>query len=571
MAFTIPSFAMSNSIDEIIIDSEFQDMFFRKNPEEYKELEALLLREGCRDPLVVWDETGILVDGHNRLSICREHKIPFEVRRISFANREDAMMWMLQNQLARRNLNLFQRVEAVLKFKGFFAIKARANQRAGVSLNSVEGSEGIEADLSQTFVKGIDTNKELAKLAHTSYETVRKVQIILGKANTDELDALRRGNAGFSIDGVFRKYCVKRETAQSFFTQSDKTNGSSVCDSLAPGVPLVIVGGCTLLRGDCFDVLPKLNGMECDAVITDTPMGITDCDWDIKPPLESMWDLLDAMTKPTANFILFGCNRFSFELVQSKMEWYRYDLIWQKNVVAGFLNVNLMPLRNFESIFVFGRPGMQKQTTYNPIKVFDKRNVGKRLGGGLGETQAVYGRTERMVSYSDGWMHPRSILPFDSDNQGIEKLHAAQKPVALMEWLIRTYTNEGDTVLDPFMGSASTAIACMRTGRRFIGVESNEDFFNTAVERLRAFEWLRKTLSIGSVEEDTIKVDGKKTGFSLTALQHARKDLEVESGKPSKKRVWSLPEPDQACGASVSFTKFPGKPLPTSNPSLPKW
>jgi site-specific DNA-methyltransferase (adenine-specific) len=314
-------------------------------------------------------------------------------------------------------------------------------------------------------------------------------------------------------------------------------------------VPIVTIGECTLIRGDCFDVLPKLDGVKCDAVITDTPMEITDCAWDIKPPLESMWNLLDARTKPTANFVLFGCGRFSFELVQSKMEWFRYDLIWQKNVVAGFLNANLMPLRNFMSIFIFGRPGTQKQATYNPIKVFDKKNVGKRIGGGLGETRAVYNRAERMVFYSDGWMHPRSILPFDSDNQGIAKEHPCQKPVALMEWLIRTYANVGETVLDPFMSSASTAIACLKTGRRFIGIEKDPEFFDTAVQRLRAFEWLRKTLVTGSVEVDAIKVDGKKAGFSLPVLQRASKDLGVVSGKHSKKRVWSLPEPNQPSSA----------------------
>jgi hypothetical protein len=259
MAFSQRDFAMSNNdniAEAITIAPDFQDMFSRKPPAEYKELEAMLLREGCRDPLVVWDETGILLDGHNRLDICQKHNIPFEIRRMSFENRESAMLWMLQNQLARRNLTLFQRVEAALKFKDFFATRARANQRAGVPLNLGEGIEVIEAggDLSQIFVEGIDTNKELAKLACTSSETVRKVQIVLDRANPEELAALRRGDAGFSIDGVFRKYNVKNQTAQSFFAQGDKASGSAICDSLPPGVPHVIIGGCALIRGDCFDI-----------------------------------------------------------------------------------------------------------------------------------------------------------------------------------------------------------------------------------------------------------------------------------------------------------------------------
>jgi site-specific DNA-methyltransferase (adenine-specific) len=127
------------------------------------------------------------------------------------------------------------------------------------------------------------------------------------------------------------------------------------------------IGNCTLYQGDCFDILPKLD-VTADAIISDPPFGITSCDWDKAFSLARMWDLFDCKTKQTANFVLFGCGKFSVDLINSKYGWYRYDLIWAKNNKCGFLNANLMPMRNHESILVFGRPGIQKAATYNPQK-----------------------------------------------------------------------------------------------------------------------------------------------------------------------------------------------------------
>ena len=129
-----------------------------------------------------------------------------------------------------------------------------------------------------------------------------------------------------------------------------------------------IIGDCTLYQGDCFDILPKLD-IEADAVISDPPFGITACDWDVVFSLARFWDLLDRRSKQSANFVLFGCGKFSIDLVNSRYNWYRYDLIWAKNNKVGFLNANLMPMRNHEQILVFGRPGFQKAAAYNPQKI----------------------------------------------------------------------------------------------------------------------------------------------------------------------------------------------------------
>jgi site-specific DNA-methyltransferase (adenine-specific) len=127
------------------------------------------------------------------------------------------------------------------------------------------------------------------------------------------------------------------------------------------------IGDIALYCGDCFDILPELD-VTADAVISDPPFGITACDWDVMPPLARFWDMCDRRTTPTANFVLFGCGRFSIDLVNPKYRWYRYDLIWHKNNKCGFLNANRMPMRNHESIMVFGRPGFKEAATYNPQK-----------------------------------------------------------------------------------------------------------------------------------------------------------------------------------------------------------
>jgi len=240
------------------------------------------------------------------------------------------------------------------------------------------------------------------------------------------------------------------------------------------------LGNCTLYRGDCFDILPKLDAV-ADAVISDPPYGITDCEWDTMPPLSRFWDLIEGRAKPTANFVLFGCGKFTVDLVNSKYRWYRYDLVWAKNNKAGFLNANLMPMRNHESILVFGRPGNIKASTYNP----QKTQGGPVRKQAINRRSSVYSAKGNHVTHYDGTQHPCSVLSFDSDKNKHRGLHPTLKPVALMEWLIETYTNEGDTVIDPFMGSGTTGVACAKHNRRFIGIEKEKQYFDTAAKRIR--------------------------------------------------------------------------------------
>ena len=239
----------------------------------------------------------------------------------------------------------------------------------------------------------------------------------------------------------------------------------------------VTIGNAVLFHGDCFNVLPKLD-IIADAVISDPPFGMTNCDWDCAIPLDTFWSMVEGLTKQSANFILFGCGKFTVDLINSRRKWFRYDLIWQKNNKVGFLNANLMPMRNHESILVFNRPGFFKAATYNPQKT---------LGGRAGikttnHRSSVYRDQGEYTHVSDGMQHPCSILNFKGEkNRG---LHPTLKPVELMEWLILSFTNEGDTVVDPFMGSGTTGVACLNTGRAFIGIERDKRYFDIACERI---------------------------------------------------------------------------------------
>ena len=242
------------------------------------------------------------------------------------------------------------------------------------------------------------------------------------------------------------------------------------------------IDNCTIINGNCFDILPGLD-VAVDAVISDPPFACTDLEWDTRIPLDRFWELMEAKTKPAANFALFATMRFGVDLINSRRNFFRYDIVWSKNTKCGFLWSKHAVLRSHELILLFTRAGEFLKATYNPQRtpggrVDTTRRINRNPGG-------VYGRTNSCTTIRDGLIHPSSVLCFDSDrghNKGI--LHPTQKPLALIEWLIQTYTNEGDTVLDPFMGSGTTALAAKRLNRKFIGIELDKTYYNVAHQRL---------------------------------------------------------------------------------------
>lgn len=237
-----------------------------------------------------------------------------------------------------------------------------------------------------------------------------------------------------------------------------------------------IVGPHRLLMGNCTDILPSLS--KFDAIVTDPPYGTTRCEWDEVIPFDRMWESLSFVRNPKTPVILTCAHPFASMLICSNLRDYRYDLIWDKVKGTGFLNAKKMPMRNHEMIAVF----YSKLPTYNPQKT--KGHQKKKTYRSAKHQTAVYGQTKQDYHYDSDERYPRSVLTFSTDTQN-SSLHPTQKPVELMRYLIRTYTNPGDRVLDFAMGSATTGVAAILEGRKFTGIELNPDFYEIACKRLR--------------------------------------------------------------------------------------
>jgi DNA modification methylase len=236
-----------------------------------------------------------------------------------------------------------------------------------------------------------------------------------------------------------------------------------------------------LHNGNCLEMLPQLGAGSIDCVIVDLPYGQTACDWDSKIDLLDMWAKLKPICKVGCNYVFFCTAKFGNELINSNPTWFRYDLVWEKNIHIGFLNAKKMPLRTHELIYVFGDP-KSKGKLYNPQKTAGlpyKRCEVRQIG-------KIYG-SKKMPSFSNetGDRHPYSILKYNSTPpKGEKRVHPTQKPIDLCEFLVKSFSNEGDTVLDFTMGSGSTGVACKNTGRAFIGIEMDKEIFEIAQGRL---------------------------------------------------------------------------------------
>ena len=236
-------------------------------------------------------------------------------------------------------------------------------------------------------------------------------------------------------------------------------------------------------QGDCLELMKEIPDGSVDMILTDLPYGITDCDFDKRIPFEPMWAQFKRVTKLNAAIVLFSQMPFGAELIMSNRKMFRYEWIWEKSLGVGFLNAKKMPLRCHENILVF----YQQLPTYNPQHWFDKPYQ-KPLWQGKITSNYNLEKQRRNVSYDNptGKRYPIDVLQFYSMQTHTNhfSIHPQQKPVDLLEYLIKTYTNEGETVLDATMGSGSTGVACVNTNRRFIGFELEEKFFNISAKRI---------------------------------------------------------------------------------------
>ena len=235
----------------------------------------------------------------------------------------------------------------------------------------------------------------------------------------------------------------------------------------------------TLMLGDCLERMKEIESGSVDMILTDPPYGTTACKWDSIIPLEPMWEQLKRIIKPNGAIVMTASQPFTSVLTCSNLSMFKYEWIWEKDGGSNFATVRYQPMKEHESVLVFGKG----KVTYNQIK---QERIGSRKGKvtttiDSGRKDSVYGTQEGGKTLSvDKLRCPRSIQRFNRERG----LHPTQKPVALMEYLIKTYTNESETVLDFTMGSGSTGVAAKNLNRKFIGIELDEAYFNITKNRL---------------------------------------------------------------------------------------
>ena len=243
-----------------------------------------------------------------------------------------------------------------------------------------------------------------------------------------------------------------------------------------------------LINGDCIEEMNNLieEGIKVDLILTDPPYGTTQCKWDSIIPFGEMWDCIHGLSNPNTPILLFGSEPFSSNLRSSNFKQFKYDWIWDKERGTNFLNANRTPLPSHEIISVF----YQKLPKYNP----QKRYVGvKHKSPQTGKlSHKTYGKVKKRTPWvDDGYRFPLTVIrcnKYKTEASNSTNVHPTQKPVALLEYFIKTYTDEGDLVLDFTMGSGSTGVACKHLNRDFIGIELDKEYFDIASDRINNWQ-----------------------------------------------------------------------------------
>lgn len=237
----------------------------------------------------------------------------------------------------------------------------------------------------------------------------------------------------------------------------------------------------TLYNGDCLEVMKDIPDKSIDLVLCDLPYGYIESKWDVQIPMEKLWEFYKKVLRDGGSVLLFGNEPFASYIRMSNVDWYKYDWYWHKNTFANFPQAPYMPLKNIETISVFSEgkiaPNAKLKMNYYPQGLLDcyKEIVDRPCAVSFRPNRKPQSFVQTQTGY------PKQLLRFDKDT---EKFHPTQKPVALLEYLIKTYTKEGYTVLDNCMGSGSTGVACVNLNRNFIGIELEEKYFKIAEERI---------------------------------------------------------------------------------------
>ena len=236
--------------------------------------------------------------------------------------------------------------------------------------------------------------------------------------------------------------------------------------------------GVKLYNGDCIEVMKSIPNKSIDAIITDPPYGTTKCKWDSVIPFAPMWKQLHRIIKDNGAIVLFGSEPFSSALRMSNIKNYKYDWIWEKTRPSAFALAKKQPLRYKENIIIF----YKKQPVYNPIMWKGNKNHRRKKTRGKNNINGDDGSGKQWIN-TNNLKYPKDVIKIKSTDS-TKNLHPTQKPIALMEYLIKTYTNELETVLDFTMGSGTTGVACCNTNRDFIGIELDKEYFKIAKQRI---------------------------------------------------------------------------------------
>lgn len=233
-----------------------------------------------------------------------------------------------------------------------------------------------------------------------------------------------------------------------------------------------------LRKGDCLELMEDLPNESIDMILADLPYGTTQNKWDVIIPLDKLWEQYERIIKENGMICLTSAEPFTSTLITSNKKMFKYDLIWDKKLSSGFLNAKRMPLRRHEQILCF----YKKLPTYNPEMVTRGKVRKKGITTETGKHTSNYGEFKNSVVENNEY-YPTSIIEVSNANRK-DKLHPTEKPVALLEYLIKTYTNENEIVLDNTMGSGTTGVACVNTNRNFIGIELDDKYFEIAKARI---------------------------------------------------------------------------------------
>lgn len=250
----------------------------------------------------------------------------------------------------------------------------------------------------------------------------------------------------------------------------------------------MIITNSYIKQGDCLELMEEISDESVDMILCDLPYGTSACKWDSIIPFEPMWQQYERIIKDTGAIVLFGSEPFSSTLRLSNLKLYKYDWKWEKPSGANFLNFKYQPAKVHEDIMVFGKMATSYSKNGNMIympQMEDGAPYNQKSGKQKNEknNSTVRSPIKQVQTINNGTRYPRSIQKFALDK---DKLHPTQKPVALLEYLIKTYTNENDLVLDCCMGSGSTCVAAINTNRKYIGFELDEKYFQIAKERIEA-------------------------------------------------------------------------------------